>query len=105
MLKDRVALVTGASRGIGQTIAELFVREGAVVINGDISVAAASPTKVSDGLYEVNLNVQDHVAVKAIVDGIVKTHGKIDILVNNAGICPSMGAFFEEVTEMEWDRV
>ena len=105
MLKDKVALITGASRGIGQSIAELFIQEGATVINGDISVKSSEPVQVSPGLYEVKLDVQDAAAIQAVVDGIVKTRGKIDILVNNAGICPPMGEFFEKVTEEEWNLV
>lgn len=105
MLKDKVAMITGASRGIGQSIAELFVKEGAIVINGDISVNNTEPLQSSPGLYDVKLDVRSAAAVKAVVDGIVKTHGKIDILVNNAGICPPMGDFFEKVTEEEWDMV
>lgn len=105
MLKDRVALITGASRGIGQTIAELFIKEGATVINGDISVQGATLAKVGDGLYEAKLNVADQSSAKGVVDAIVKALGKIDILVNNAGICPPMGPLVEEVTEEEWDKV
>lgn len=105
MLKDRVALITGASRGIGQTIAELFIKEGAITINGDISVQSATPAKVGDRFYEVKLDVADQAAAKGVVDAIVKAHGKIDILVNNAGICPPMGPLVEEVTEEEWSKV
>lgn len=105
MLKDKVALITGASRGIGQTIAELFLKEGAIVINGDISVGSTTLAKAGGNLYEVKLDVANHAAVKAVVDSIVTAHGKIDILVNNAGICPPMGPLVEEVTEEEWDKV
>ncbi|MCD8349714.1 MAG: SDR family oxidoreductase [Planctomycetaceae bacterium] len=105
MLKDRVAFITGASRGIGQAVAELFVKEGAVVVNGDITVDNLAPTQVADRLYAVKLDVQDHAMVKTVIDAVVKDLGKIDILVNNAGICPPMGGLFEEVSEAEWDRV
>ncbi|GHV54719.1 beta-ketoacyl-ACP reductase [Deltaproteobacteria bacterium] len=105
LLKNKIALITGASRGIGQTIAQVFVSEGATVINGDISVNGTEPIQVSPGLYEVKLDVQDAGAIQSLVDNIVRTHGTIDILVNNAGICPPMGDFFEKVTQKEWDLV
>ena len=105
MLKEKVALITGASRGIGETIAEVFLKEGAVVVNGDITVKNASLNKVSGNLYEVALDVSNHAAVKATVNDIVGKLGKIDILVNNAGICPPMGEFVEAVTEEEWEKV
>lgn len=105
MLQGKVALITGASRGIGQAIAECFVAEGAIVINGDISVKNTEPVQVAPGFYAARLDVQDADSIQALVDGIVATHGKIDILVNNAGICPPMGDFFEKVSQEEWSLV
>ncbi len=105
MLTNRIAFITGASRGIGQAIAETFMKEGATVVNGDVSVGSAAPTQVGERLYDVKLDVQDHAAVKAVIDAVVQKFGKLDILVNNAGICPPIGEHFEDTSEAEWERV
>ena len=90
-LHDEVALVTGASRGIGRAIAEQLARAGATVI-GTATTAAGAET-VSSRLAEVGargkgvvFDVRDAAATDALVDSIVKDYGKVSVLVNNAGI-------------------
>ena len=90
-LAGKVALVTGASRGIGAGILEAFVKAGAFVVGTATSEAGAE--KITARIAELGgsgegivLNVCDGAAGDAAVDAIVKTHGRIDILVNNAGI-------------------
>ncbi len=104
-LQDKVAIVTGSSMGIGQSIAEVFAEEGAkVVIN---SRALSRAQKVSDALrargYEA-LPVEADVSRKADVDRMVQetvnAWGRLDILVNNAGI--SMISPSEELAEEKW---
>jgi NAD(P)-dependent dehydrogenase (short-subunit alcohol dehydrogenase family) len=105
-LKDKVSLVTGASRGIGKSIALALAREGsAVVINCSASVEAAEEvTKEIQGLGQSAMVIRADVASKTEVDTMVKrivgTFGKIDILVNNAGM--SVVGASEELEESRW---
>lgn len=92
MLKDKVALVTGASRGIGKAIALSFSREGAFVIinyNGNKEKAEEVKNEIIEKggkaeIYQCNVAKGDE--AKEMIDSIIKTYGKLDILVNNAGI-------------------
>src|SRR5690349_20818513 len=83
-MKGKVALITGASRGQGRAMAELFVEEGAVVISGD--VLDARDTEGSSVDFQ-KMDITKPEDWKRIVDGNVAEHGKIDVLVNNAAIC------------------
>ena len=88
-LSGQIALVTGASRGIGQAIAQELSSCGATVIGTATTEAGAQAIaarlKPHGGSAKV-LNVTDDAACESIMDGIVKEFGRIDILVNNAGI-------------------
>ncbi len=98
-LKGKVALVTGASRGIGLGIVERFAEEGATVIAGSTS----NPSVYPAGVEGVVLDVGSEESWKSVVDGILKKHGRIDILVNNAGIIA-----YEQLHELsltDWDRI
>ena len=90
-LQGKVALITGASRGIGAGVLEAFVRAGATVIGTATSESGAE--KITARIAELGgkgrgacLNVCDAAAGDALIADIVKTEGRIDILVNNAGI-------------------
>ena len=80
-LKDKVAIVTGGAKGIGAETATTFAREGARVVVWD--VASDAP---ANGIAFRAVDVTKADAVKAAVDDVVASHGRIDILVNNAGI-------------------
>jgi 3-oxoacyl-[acyl-carrier protein] reductase len=82
MLENRVALVTGASRGIGYAIAEQLAKDAAKVIGTSTSEEGA---KKVPGIGMV-LDVRDPARIEAVIDEIQKRHGDIAILVNNAGI-------------------
>ncbi len=90
-LQERVAVVTGAGRGIGEAIATRLCEEGAMVVVSDIDLSAAK--RVSARLNEeahrtlaVKADVGKKAEVEAMVEAAVKAFGKVDILVNNAGI-------------------
>src|SRR3954464_9467952 len=90
-LQDRVAIVTGASNGIGRGIAETFAAEGAntvlVARRGDLldEVAAGIAAKGGTAMpAPADLTNEDQVI--ALFDRLVKTYGRLDVLVNNAGI-------------------
>jgi NAD(P)-dependent dehydrogenase (short-subunit alcohol dehydrogenase family) len=82
-LKGKVALVTGASRGIGLGVVERFAEEGAVVIAGSTSnPAGVYPSGVEGVVHDV-AKEDDW---KRVISGILSKHGRIDALINNAGI-------------------
>src|SRR6185436_15436513 len=87
----QVSLVTGAGRGIGRAIAKALARRGSLVIatgrdEGRLREAVEEITSAGGQAAALRLDVVDREAVEAVVDGIVKSHGRIDHLVNNAGI-------------------
>lgn len=89
-LKDRVAIITGGSRGIGYAIAKAFLGEGAkIVISATnekrLKDAADALSSLGEIKYRVS-NVADINSVKKLVDFTIKEFGRLDILVNNAGI-------------------
>ncbi len=91
-MAERIALVTGASRGIGRAIALLLGKEGTTVIvnyNGNEKKAneVVEEIQKSGGKAEAYpCNVADFNAVKEMIDYVVKTYGSLDILINNAGV-------------------
>lgn len=109
MLKDKIALVTGASRGIGKAIALSFSREGAFVIinyNGNKEKAEEVKNEIlkSGGKAEIyQCNVAAAEEVKEMIDNIIKTYGKLDILVNNAGI--TKDGLIMKMSENDFDDV
>lgn len=82
-LKDKVAIVSGAARGMGRATAELFVREGATVVCGDIRDAEGAAESQVDF---VKLDVTQEESWRSIVDYTVSKYGRLDILVNNAAV-------------------
>ena len=109
VLKDRVAFVTGASRGIGRAVALALGRLGAyVVVNYRENHEAAEEThrqlKSAGGDGEVSaFDVSQERPVDEAVKKIVDRHGKIDILVNNAGV--TLDNLLVRLKEEDWDRV
>ena len=111
MLKNKVALVTGSSRGIGKEIALTYAENGAkVVVNYSSERSKEEALKVVEAIKKIGseaIAVQANVAnfdeAKVLIDEAVKTFGKLDIVVNNAGITRDM--LLIRMTEEEFDTV
>jgi glucose 1-dehydrogenase/3-oxoacyl-[acyl-carrier protein] reductase len=108
-LKDKIAIVTGAGKGIGTGIALRLAEEGAhVVLNYAHSAEGAEEMcsqirSLGRQAFTYKASVSDSREVQAMVDKTVKTFGRVDILVNNAGIDPHKP--FLEMTEDLWDWI
>lgn len=103
-LKDKVAIVTGAAKGIGFATAKRFAQEGAKVMIADVSPEAIkAAVNLISGSEGYVMNVTDRASVEATVDQIIKKHGRIDILINNAGI--TQDARLVKMTEAQFDAV
>ena len=107
-IKDKVAIVTGAGRGIGEGIALRFAGEGARVIVNDVNEGEATRTAQaiqSKGgkAVAVTGSVGSRDVAQKMVDTAVKEFGTVDILVNNAGIIRD--AMLHKMTDEQWDQV
>ncbi len=107
-LKDRVAVITGAARGIGKAIAFTFAREGAKIALVDVERSRLELSRQEmekRGAMAVALpcDITKSSEVQGVIDRVKKAFGRIDILVNNAGIIRR--GTIETVTEEDWDRV
>jgi NAD(P)-dependent dehydrogenase (short-subunit alcohol dehydrogenase family) len=105
VLNDKVAVVTGAARGIGRAIARRYVSEGALVAIADVNAAEAEKTAadMNGQAAAFPCDVSDPASVRTMVEQVVARFGKIDILVNNAGIFDMQPIL--EITEAEYDRI
>ncbi len=106
-LKDKVAIVTGGARGIGEAVSRLFAKEGASVIIWDLlpvgeDVAAAINASGGKASF-TSISVTNKYDVEAEVDRIISKYGTIDILINNAGI--TRDRTLHKMSEEEWDAV
>ncbi len=107
-LDDKVALISGAARGIGAETARLMSQAGAKVVVADVlaDVGQATAQTISDeggdALY-LDLDVSREESWTTAVDAAVERFGKLDILVNNAGLF--LGQDFEEIALADWDRL
>jgi len=108
-LKDKIALVTGSSRGVGRAVALAFAQEGAnVVVNYSSNETAAN--EVVDAIQSsgrkaiaVRADVAQHSDAEHLVLTAIETFGRLDILVNNAGF--TRPAMLLKMTEDQWDQV
>jgi 3-oxoacyl-[acyl-carrier protein] reductase len=108
-LKGKVAVVTGASKGIGAAIAKAFAAEGAsVVVNyasskGDGDAVVAAITKSGGKAVAVGGDVSKAADAQGIIDAAIKNYGRLDILVNNSGVYEF--APIEGITEAQFHRM
>jgi glucose 1-dehydrogenase len=102
-LKNRIAIVTGAARGIGLAIAERFVADGATVVMADVLDDIGTTQAKRLGATYLHCDVSKSADVKSVVTATIKQYGAIDILVNNAAIS-IVGDFFD-ITEDQFDSV
>src|SRR3989344_3084137 len=107
-LTNKVALVTGARRGMGKSHALALARQGAKVIVTDVDLnecqSVVDEIKSLGGeAIALKLNIADVAEVNQVFDEAVKRFGRLDILVNNAGIFRPKPAL--EITEEDWDKM
>src|SRR5215471_11431485 len=116
-LDGRVAIVTGAGRGIGRSVAALMARQGAAVVVNDLGSAldgsgsdSATATAVAEEIAAAGgkavangADVSDHAAAQALIASAIEQFGRLDVLVNVAGILRDRMVF--NMTEQEWDDV
>lgn len=108
-LKDKVAIVTGGGRGIGQAIAFGFARAGAKVVitsrkANDLEATAKTIEGFGGEVYVLPAHLGKMPEIKKTVDAVIAKYGRIDILVNNAGASPSMASVLDS-DERLWETI
>lgn len=104
-LQNKVAIITGGSRGIGFATAKLFSEEGANIV-----ITAKDPQRLNDAASQlkntvgVSADIKNQEEINKVVQKTIEQFGKIDILVNNAGIFPNV-KLLHEIPEDEWNEV
>ncbi len=106
---ERVAIVTGGSRGIGRAIVERLAQKGIKVI-ANYNKSQEKAIELKEKLEKENIiidifqaDVSKRAEVKKMIDYVIKKYGKIDILINNAGI--NQEKMFQDITDEDWDNV
>lgn len=106
-LEGKIAVITGAARGIGRACAERFLADGAKVVVADIDEARLAETATAigtrDNVHVVVTDVSKKEQVEALIAAAVERFGRIDIMVNNAGIAKVQD--FLDITKADYDKV
>jgi 3-oxoacyl-[acyl-carrier protein] reductase len=104
MLEGKVAIVTGAARGIGREFVRVLLEAGASVVAADLNDCNDSVALDPERVSAAKADVADAQAVQAMADAAVARFGRIDILVNNAALYgPLKGGRFDKIDEAAWD--
>ena len=108
LLKDKIAIVTGAGVGMGKAIALRYAKEGAHVVAAEINEATGQQTAAEVSAHDrrglfVKTDMGKLSDINAMVAKAMETFGRIDILMNNAGVTKKLDFF--EVTEADWDWI
>lgn len=105
MLTDKIAIVTGAGRGIGEGIARKLAQEGATVVCADVNEndATTVASSLGHGAIGRKLDVSNSAECDALVTDVHQEFGRLDILVNNAGI--NRDAMLHKMTDEQWQQV
>lgn len=106
-LKDKITIVTGAGRGLGQAVAIMYAREGAQVVavartGSELAGTAAQIRAESGSIETMALDLASDAAVHQMVDQTLEKYGRVDVLVNNAARLPLQR--FDEMSMDNWDR-
>jgi meso-butanediol dehydrogenase / (S,S)-butanediol dehydrogenase / diacetyl reductase len=105
-LEGKVSIVTGASTGIGKSVALRFAREGARVLAVARGAAVESLVEDSGGRIEtLRCDIGDPAQVAALADDCRRRYGRLDVLCNNAGIGSTPNTRIHDVDIADWDRV
>ncbi len=105
-LSGKVALVTGAARGIGRAIADSYAANGAQVVYADVDFAVAQESAAKSGGRALRLDVSDEGEIERGVAQVLEECGRLDILVNNAGTNSIIARVnIDEFPLDEWDRI
>lgn len=104
-LDGKVALITGAARGIGRAFAEAYVEEGATVFIADVNAAAAERTagEIGERVHAVTMDVTDQASIEGGIAAAVDRAGRLDILINNAALFDASPTV--EVTRASFDSL
>ena len=104
MLKGKVAIVTGAARGLGREFVRVLAEAGAKVVAADLKDCTETTALAGGNSLAARADVADMASVQAMADAAVAKFGRIDILVNNAALYATLkGGRFEKIDEDEWD--
>jgi 3-oxoacyl-[acyl-carrier protein] reductase len=101
--EPRVAVVTGAARGLGQSIADRLAGDGLHVVYADLDAEGAKAAAAATGSLAVELDIRELASVESCLATAVERHGAVDVWVNNAAV--TIARPFFEIGQAEWDDV